>query len=92
MSNNKYILADIITVDEYAEYLVQRNKERYAIIGCRDEFDEDIWHYALTIKGFMVSDIRVEGTMTPEESLPLLVRASRDWDWDRDCIYGAFRI
>ena len=25
--------------------------------------------------------------MTPEEALPLLVRASIDWDWDRDCTY-----
>lgn len=88
--NNKDILADLMTVDEWAEYLERRNKGRYYIIGCRDEFDEDVWHYALTIAGVMVSDIRVEGTKTPEEALPLLVRASRDWDWDKDCTYGAF--
>lgn len=87
MSNNKDILADVMTYDEYAEYLVQRNKERYAIYGCQDEFDKDVWHYALTFKGFIFSDIRVEGTMTPEESLPLLVRAARDLDLDRDCTY-----
>lgn len=90
--NNKDILADLMTVDEYAEYLVQRNKQRYAIFGCQDEFDKDVWHYALTFKGVIFSDIRVEGTMTPEESLPLLVRASRDWDWDKDCTYPPFGV
>ena len=63
------------------------NNERYAIRGCKDEFDKDVWHYALTFKGFIFSDIRVEGTMTPEEALPLLIKTSIDWDWDRDCTY-----
>lgn len=45
------------------------NKERYAICGCQDEFDKDVWHYALTFNGFIFSDIRVDGTKTPEEAL-----------------------
>lgn len=79
------VVEEFMTYDDLAKVLLP--KERYAICGCQDEYDKDVWHYALTFKGFIFSDIRVEGTMTPEEALPLLVRASRDWDWDKDCTY-----
>lgn len=66
-------------------------EERYAIIGCHDEFDKDVWHYALTLKGYILSDIRVEGTKTPEEVLPSLIKNSIDWDWNRDSTYPVCR-
>lgn len=85
MTKNEDIFEELMTCDDLVKELLP--KERYAIRGCQDEFDKDVWHYALTFKGIIISDIRVEGTMTPEEALPLLIKTSIDWDWDRDCTY-----
>lgn len=83
------IVEEFMTYDDLAKALLP--KEGYAIIGCTDEYDKDVWHYALTFKGFIFSDIRVEGSKTPEEALPLLIKTSIDWDWDRDCTYPPCR-
>lgn len=83
------VVGKYMTYDDLAKELLP--KEGYAIIGCTDEYDKDIWHYALTFKGFIFSDIRVEGSKTPEEVLPLLIKTSIDWDWDRDCTYPPCR-
>ena len=79
------VVGKYMSYDDLAKALLP--KERYAIWGCQDEFDKDVWHYALTFNGFIFSDSRVEGTKTPEEALPLLIKNSIDWDWDRDCTY-----
>lgn len=83
------VVGKYMTYDDLAKALLP--KEGYAIIGCTDEYDKDVWHYALTFKGFIFSDIRVEGSKTPEEALPLLIKTSIDWDWDRDCTYPPCR-